>query len=155
MKLEIENKKVTEKYSWPHKSAHIHDMSATKSKFVNIDQLSDVSGPISEPNFDNQESETGGEKEVEIYMHEANAEFEDSILSVMKHISRIKNILKDLQAKLVEKEDDWITELPWVNFKSKEVVNEIIWSFIDSIKDDYNQEIKRYMISMTWKDQEI
>lgn len=68
--------------------------------------MSDVSGAISEPNNELIESETGGEKEAEVYMHEANAEFEESIGSVMKHISRIKSILKDLQSKLVEKEVD-------------------------------------------------
>lgn len=89
-------------------------------------------------------------------MHEANAEFEESITSVMKHISRIKSILKDLQSKLVEKEIDRIAELPKVDFlKSQEVVHQIIRGFIDTLREEYNQEIKRYMISMTWKDQEI
>jgi hypothetical protein len=71
-----------------------------------LERISDISGPVSEPNNENQESETGGEREAEVYMHEANAEFEESIGSVIKHISRIKSILKDLQAKLVEKEVD-------------------------------------------------
>jgi len=78
--------------------------------------MSDASGAISEPNNEHSELEHGGEKEAEVYMHEANAEFEESIGSVMKHISWIKSILKDLQGKLIEKESDWISELPKVDF---------------------------------------